>query len=134
MKEGGVIPSVSNPMDSIEGSNTDDNTSPVFELSAFPVGWNWDGKAWENTKKFVDWDSNSGMLCGNTWGKPSDMARIIYNLLSLYSNDSLLYDMDSASRNDFLSTIFYNKTSDGSYIQPSTKRLASAILFSRSKL
>lgn len=120
MIEGGVIPSVNNLMDSIKGDKNDDGTSPIFKLSSFPFGWEWDGKIWQNTKKFVDWDSNSGMLCGNTWGKPSNMARIIYNLLSLYSDDSILYDMDIKLRRDFLSSMFYNKNTNGEYTQPST--------------
>lgn len=31
---------------------------------------------------FVDWDSSSGMLCGNGWGTASDMAEIYMNIFS----------------------------------------------------
>lgn len=32
--------------------------------------------------QFVDWDSSSGLSCGNGWGKCSDMAEIYMNILS----------------------------------------------------
>jgi hypothetical protein len=102
--EGGVIPSYSNTMDSHEGDILDSNSqfrAPIYTINYAPF----------NKKPYVDWDSASGMLCGNSWGRPSEQARIFYNLLSLYSSDSILSDMDIKTRRNFIGNIYYKKDS-----------------------
>ena len=100
----------------MDDNNINDNsTIPTYKINYFPFNSTWNGKEWETNKVYLDWDSNSGMLCGNTWGKPSEQARIIYNILSLWSDDSMLFDMDKGNRNDFLGNIFYYPTGNSSY-------------------
>ena len=47
--------------------------------------------------KFVDWDSSSGLSCGNGWGKCSDMAEIYMNILSPNAENPILGDSELQS-------------------------------------
>ena len=49
-----------------------------------------DGK----TYNFVDWDSSSGVSCGNGWGKCSDMAEIYMNILSPNADNPIVGDKE----------------------------------------
>lgn len=104
--EGGVMPSCKNSMDSLVYIDNDSKV-PTYKINYYPF----------NSKEYIDWDSSSGMLCGNSWGKPSEQAKVFYNLLSLNSDDSILYDMDKKTRRDFLGNIFY-KELNNSYSLP----------------
>lgn len=95
--EGGVMPSIETAMDSLENDSLDDQKTPIFSINY---------GIWKN-KNYVDWDASSGLLCGNTWGKPSNQAEIFYNLISLNSKDPILGDVNF--HKDYLNTLFYNQ-------------------------
>jgi hypothetical protein len=56
----------------------------------------------------LDWDSSSGGMCGNSWGAPSDLARIYFNMLS-YSAPTPLINGDVHKA--YLDKIIYNPVS-----------------------
>ena len=39
--------------------------------------------------KFLDWDSSSGVSCGNAWGKCTNVAEIYMNILSPDADNSI---------------------------------------------
>lgn len=59
---------------------------------------------------FVDWDSTSGVSCGNAWGKCSDFAEIYMNMLSLNPRNPLLYDIQHDFINEFINYAGPNAT------------------------
>ena len=74
----------------ITTQQTDINTginAPVYKR-VLPIDNN------GNTKEygFVDWDSSSGLSCGNGWGKCSDMAEIYMNILSPTADNPIIGD------------------------------------------
>ena len=48
----------------------------------------------KTTTKFLDWDSSSGVSCGNGWGKTSDMAEIYMNILSPNADNPIIGDKE----------------------------------------
>jgi hypothetical protein len=93
--EGGVIPSLScvdcyggAPLNgqafTTVGNPNMDNGSPLYQIDYGP----WKGQT------FVDWDSSSGVMCGNSWGQPSKQAEIIYNILSLAAPNPIIQNKE----------------------------------------
>tara|TARA_Y100000389_G_scaffold187553_1_gene209073 strand:+ start:77 stop:931 length:855 start_codon:yes stop_codon:yes gene_type:complete len=55
------------------------------------------------SKQFVDWDSTSGVLCGNGWGTCSNMAEIYMNIFSPTAENPILdKEIHSIYVNEFL--------------------------------
>ena len=51
---------------------------------------------------FVDWDSTSGVNCGNGWGKCSDFAEIYMNMLNLNPYNPILGEIQYDFINEFV--------------------------------
>jgi hypothetical protein len=56
----------------------------------------------------LDWDSSSGGMCGNSWGAPSDLARIYFNMLSYSAPTPLI---NAEVHKAYLDKIIYNPVS-----------------------
>lgn len=107
--EGGVIPSLScidcyngEPLNgqlfTTVGNPNMDNGSPLYQIDYGP----WKGQT------FVDWDSSSGLMCGNSWGQPSKQAEIIYNILSLTAPNPIIQNREVYQK--FVKELYYNGT------------------------
>lgn len=107
--EGGVIPSLScvncyggGPLNgqafTTIGNPEMDNGSPIYQIDYGP----WKGQT------FVDFDSSSGLMCGNSWGQPSKQAEIIYNILSLSAPNPVI--QNKYVHRKFVKELYYNGT------------------------
>ena len=92
--QGGVVPPANSQMDAVPGSVLDDGITPIYQHP--------------NGKYLVDWDCSSGMLCGNSWGKPSDQAKVFVNLLALDSDNSVI--QNNEHRVAYIKSQFYDKS------------------------
>jgi len=100
---GGVVPPTTSQMDAVPGSVLDDGMTPIYKNS--------DGRY------LIDWDCSSGMMCGNSWGKPSDQARIFVNLLALDSDNAFIQNKDH--RVAYITSCFYqSEVADTQSSQP----------------
>ena len=126
---GGVIPSVKCAMNTNINSNLDlssKNKAPIYKLTNnnnrlyFPFSYSWNGSVWSPFKEYVDWDSSSGLMCGNSWGKPSNMAKIFVHILSLIpdSKNTILNSMSNDERIDLIGNLYYKKIYDNKYDIP----------------
>lgn len=103
IEKGGVVPPVLSQMDAIPGSMLDDGISPIYK--------NQDGRF------LVDWDCSSGLLCGNSWGKPSNQAKLFVNLLALNSPNAFIKNVDH--RVAYITSQFYTaQVTDVAQAQP----------------
>lgn len=103
IEKGGVVPPVSSQMDAVPGSMLDDGISPIYK--------NQDGRF------LVDWDCSSGLLCGNSWGKPSNQAKLFVNLLALDSPNAFIRNVDH--RVAYITSQFYTtQVADATQAQP----------------
>ena len=104
--EGGVIPSLScvdcyygGPLNgqafTTVGNPSMDNGSPLYQIDYGP----WKGQT------FVDFDSSSGLMCGNSWGQPSKQAEIIYNILSLSAPNPIIQNKQVHKK--FVQDLYY---------------------------
>jgi len=73
-----------------------DNGSALYQI---PYG-TWKGKT------YVDFDASSGLMCGNSWGKPSKQAEIIYNILSFTAPTPIIQDREIYT--EFIKTLYYD--------------------------
>lgn len=106
IEKGGVVPPVSSQMDAVPGSMLDDGISPIYK--------NRDGRF------LVDWDCSSGLLCGNSWGKPSNQAKLFVNLLALDSLNAFIKNVDH--RVAYITSQFYTtQVADATHAQPAVK-------------
>ena len=78
----------------VEGTPIDIKQTGSIQAPVYIRYLNSDNKPNSTKQKymFVDWDSSSGVLCGNTWGKCSDMAEIYMNILSPNADNPILGD------------------------------------------
>ena len=106
IEKGGVVPPVSSQMDAVPGSMLDDGISPIYK--------NQDGRF------LVDWDCSSGLLCGNSWGKPSNQANLFVNLLALNSPNAFIKNVEH--RVAYITSQFYTaQVTDATQAQPATE-------------
>ena len=107
IEKGGVVPPVSSQMDAVHGSMLDDGISPIYK--------NKDGRF------LVDWDCSSGLLCGNSWGKPTDQAKLFINLLALDSPNAFIKNVDH--RVAYITSQFYKGlVKDAARAQPAVEK------------